>query len=282
VSEVYLALESGSPVHRTVAVKRLRADLESLPMLVDLFRDEIRIAGQLHHPNVCAVLDWGEDGGCPFMVMEHLQGVTFDRLVAAGAGLDVVVRVVCDAARGLHGAHEATSADGAPLGVVHRDVSPSNVFVTTAGRTKVTDFGVAAGKVRTARTPAGSWRGSPAYMSPEQLAWQPTDRRADVFALGIVLWESTLGRPLFRAADDDATIRNVWGKAVPTPTSIDPAYPAGLERIVLEALERDLSRRTPTAAALADALEGFLASRGVSIGEPEVAAAVARASPTPT
>jgi serine/threonine-protein kinase len=280
VSEVFLAIEGGcSAVHRSVAVKFLRPELEGVPMLVEMFRDEIRIARQLRHPNVCAVLDWGEaEGTRPFMVLEYLHGVTFEKLAtsASSVPLALCVRIVCDAARGLHAAHEATASDGTPLCVVHRDVSPANLFVLHGGRTKVTDFGVAVGKTRTTRTPAGSWRGSPAYMSPEQLAWLPTDRRADVFALGIVLWEATLGRRLFCGETDDATIRNVWGMAVPPPSSIEPLYPCGLERAVLGALDRDLAKRTPTAAALADELEGFLASSGHPVGEPEVAEVMRR------
>lgn len=278
VSEVFLALEGGgSAVHRSVAVKLLRPELRAVPMLVEMFRDEIGIARQLHHPNVCEVLDAGEaEGPGPFMVLEYLHGTTLAKLTTEHGASDVVplavcARIVCDAARGLHAAHEATGPDGTRLGVVHRDVSPSNLFVLHSGRTKVTDFGVAVGKTRTTRTPAGSWRGSPAYMSPEQLAWLPTDRRADVFALGIVLWEATLGRRLFRGDTDDATIRNVWGMPVPSPSSLAPGYPAALERVVLGALDRDLARRTPSAAALADELEDYLASSGQGVAEPEVA-----------
>ena len=284
MSEVYLAVEGGdAAVHRSVAVKRLRPELAGDERLVRLFRDEIRIASELHHPNVCAVLDSGDGDGGPFLVLEYLHGQTFAavmaRLLERASQLDfdadeLCARVVCDAARGLHAAHEATAPDGTPLGVVHRDVSPRNVFVLHNGQTRVTDFGVAVGASRTAFTPAGNWRGTPAYMSPEQLAWQPTDRRADVFALGIVLWEATVGRSLFGGVGDDTAIRNVWGMAVPIPSSARVGYPAGLERIVLRALERDLGRRTPTAAEMADELEGFVASRGRRWGEAEVAAAM--------
>ncbi|CAN5740666.1 hypothetical protein BH11MYX2_BH11MYX2_18600 [soil metagenome] len=176
----------------------------------------------------------------------------------------MTLRIIAEAARALHFAHEATDADGKPLRIIHRDVTPHNLMVSFDGDVKLMDFGVARADNQQHRTDTGQIKGKIAYMSPEQLRGKQLDRRADVFALGVMLWELTLNRRLFRGADELETLRNAAASVVPPPTTIDPTYPPGLEAIVLRALAADRDQRTATAGELASALTEQIAALGGS------------------
>jgi serine/threonine protein kinase len=159
-----------------------------------------------------------------------------------------------------------------PPGVVHRDVSPHNLFVCATGRIKLVDFGIAKTRLQTNHTRAGTLKGKLAYLAPEQIRGAVADARADVYALGIVLHEALVGRPLFRGANDAETLHNVLSLEVPPPESVRPSVPSGLGALVLRALHRDIDRRLPSAEAFADALEAIAESSGIEASADEVRA----------
>ncbi|MBI2896280.1 MAG: serine/threonine protein kinase [Deltaproteobacteria bacterium] len=290
MGEVYLAQMRGpAGVERWVALKVLRPEIAAQQKFVTMFLDEARIASRLSHPNLCAVVDFGQADGRYFLALEYLHGETLSKVVrrlyaeamtASGTSMvkpvDLICRMVADAARGLHAAHEARGADGHPLGIVHRDVSPQNVFILYDGVAKVMDFGIASARGRESHTMTGEVKGKFAYMSPEQLSGKKVDRRTDVFALGIVLWESVVGRRLFRAESEGETVLNVMSKQIPAPSALARGIPPAVDRIVVRALERDADRRYPTAAAMADDLEEFLASLGRPAGASQVSGLMRR------
>ncbi|MGC4079470.1 MAG: serine/threonine-protein kinase [Rubrivivax sp.] len=232
------------------------------------------------HPNVASVFELGIDDGRYWIAMEYLHGEALREIVEHGAAtkkpiaLEVACKIVIDAAEGLHAAHELTSDTGEKLNLVHRDVSPHNVFVGYDGTTKVVDFGIAKFRTRESSTYTGQLKGKLAYMSPEQLDGTTLDRRADVFALGIVLWELTTRERLFRMDSDVETFAKVYDCVVPKPSSKIPSYPKKLEEIVMKALSRKPDGRYATARDFSRALQRFLVERGSFVGSEEVAAHV--------
>ncbi|MBP6830609.1 MAG: serine/threonine protein kinase [Deltaproteobacteria bacterium] len=278
MASVYLAQISGSAgFEKWIAVKTIHPHIATSVRFVNMFLDEARLASKLDHPNLCSVFDFGEDRGTWFIAMEYLHGETFGVVARTGWSTqhpppyEMVARILADAARGLHAAHELRLPSGENAGVVHRDVSPENIFVTYAGPTKIVDFGVARWKSQSQdRTVAGELKGKIAYMCPEQLREEPVDRRADIWSLGVVLWEVTVGRRLFRRKTDAGTVYAVLHDNVPRPQRFRPDYPPELTAIVLRALERDRDRRYPTALDFARALEQWLASTRKPTGTGEV------------
>jgi serine/threonine-protein kinase len=271
-------LDGPGGFHKWVALKRIHPHLVEQDVFVDMFLDEARTAASINHPNVAQVFDVGTDGDTCWLAMEYLHGESLRELMrrAAERGAPVApalaARICADAAEGLHAAHELRLPDGAPLGLVHRDVSPHNLFITADGRTKVVDFGIAKGIQRLApETVAGTLKGKLAYLSPEQIGLGVVDRRTDVFALGVVLWEMTTGRRLFRGDTDLDTLSLMMECAVPRPSALVPGYPPELEAFVLTALARDPWQRFQTARDLARALERYLVHSGALVGVDEVA-----------
>jgi serine/threonine protein kinase len=249
---------------RLVAVKAILADLAQEDEFVKMFLDEGRLVQRIRHPNVVELYEVGQQEGFMYMAMEWVEGDSLHTLIAEAGKRrpippETAVRIVADAAAGLHAAHELTNERGEPLGVVHRDVSPHNILIGTNGAVKLVDFGVAKAVERLAEaTVAGQVKGKFGYMSPEQAVARPVDRRSDIFSLGIVLFETTTGRRLFRGSNDAETLHLVVEGDIPKPSSIDPEYPAALEQIVLRALSRSRRGRFQTAEQLQRALEGFL------------------------
>ncbi len=276
MASVYLAHLTGPHgFEKTIAVKRIHPHLVKDRRFVEMFLDEARVAALIHHPNVCSVMDFGEDEGAPYIVMEYLNGESFSSVMKkgreqGGCPIWLAARVVHDAARGLQAAHELAGPDGRPMGVVHRDVSPQNIFVLYDGVTKVVDFGVARARGRLSVTQTNEVKGKLPYMAPEQYENDNIDQRADVWALGVVLWEATTSRRLFRAANDAATIARVLHKPIPRPSSVVSDYPKDLEAIVMRCLARDLEARYASAEALAEDLEQALYSTGKPAGTSQV------------
>ncbi|MEZ4392483.1 MAG: serine/threonine-protein kinase [Polyangiales bacterium] len=278
MASVYLArLQSQAGFEKWVAVKTIHPHIATSPKFVSMFMDEARLAARLDHPNLCTVFDFGEQSGTYFIAMEYLHGESLGVVARRSWGmglampLEYAARVLADAARGLHAAHELRMDSGMAAGVVHRDVSPENIFVTYAGISKIVDFGVARSEVQNAdRTATGELKGKVAYMSPEQIREARVDRRTDIWAAGVVLWEVTVGRRLFRRHSDAATVLAVLRDTIPLPSRVREDYPELLEAIVMRALERDPARRFQTTLEFARALESFLSASGLPAGAGDV------------
>jgi serine/threonine-protein kinase len=267
---------------RLVAVKAMLADLADEPEFVRMFLDEVRLIRAIRHPNIVDVYDVGEEDGVMWMAMEWVEGESLHSVIAEAGKRraippEIAVQIIADAAAGLHAAHELRDIDGTPQELVHRDVSPHNILISTSGQVKLVDFGVAKAVGRMSdQTRSGQLKGKFGYMSPEQATGNEVDRRSDVFALGVVLYELTTSRRLFRGESDLDTLRLVTSGQIPRPTKLDPSYPAGLERVVLKALERSVERRYQTAADLEGELRDFLKAERVVVPRSGVAGLLKR------
>jgi eukaryotic-like serine/threonine-protein kinase len=282
MASVHLARMDGpGGFQKWVAIKRIHPHLVEDETFVNMFLDEARVAARISHPNVATVFELGKHQDTYWIAMEYLHGEPLREVmrhteeVGQPMPPEIACRVIADAAEGLHAAHELLGRDGEKLGLVHRDVTPHNLFVTYDGSTKVVDFGIAKHSSRTANTRAGTLKGKLAYMAPEQVRGEQLDRRTDVFALGVVLWELTTGRRLFRMDSDMETLAKVQACVVPQPGRMVRGYPADLEAIVMKALARARIERQQTARELSRALQSWLMRRGQFVGGDEVAAYMA-------
>jgi serine/threonine protein kinase len=247
---------------RTVAIKRLHAQYAKDPEFVAMFLDEARLASRIQHPNVVTTLDVVNLPSEVFLVMEYVQGESLSRLIrnarklgeAAPAGH--AAAVIAGMLHGLHAAHEAKSERREPLNIVHRDVSPQNVLVGTDGSARVLDFGVAKAAMRSQSTRDGQMKGKLSYMSPEQLNGKPVDRRTDLFAAGVVLWEALTGKRLFDGADAGEIFAKLLAAEIPKPSTVIGGISPSLDAVVMKALERDPDKRYQTARQFAIELEG--------------------------
>jgi serine/threonine protein kinase len=249
---------------RTVAIKRLHPTFAKDPEFVSMFLDEARIAARVRHPNVVPTLDIVALKGELFLVMEYVQGESLARLNRVlrekkeAAPVKVGVAILSGVLQGLHAAHEALSEDGAPLEIVHRDVSPQNVLVGADGIARVVDFGVAKAVGRLQTTREGQVKGKVAYMAPEQIRGGGVDRRADVYAASVVLWETLTGKRLFQGDNAMETMTQVLEKKVEPPSAFAEGIPAALDAVVLKGLEARPDARYATAREMALALEAVL------------------------
>jgi serine/threonine protein kinase len=252
---------------RTVAIKRLLPQFAKDPEFVSRFLDEARLAARIRHPNVVSTLDVVATQGELFLVMDYVQGASLAGLQGAARRSKqripprIVSAIVGQALLGLHAAHEATSDAGAPLSLVHRDVSPQNILVGIDGVARVVDFGIAKAASRAETTQDGKIKGKLSYMAPEQLCEEPVDRRTDVFAAAIVLWEGLTGERLL-----GGDVRQVVGKIVDgrwdPPSRRTPGLPKAVDAVVLRGLAKSPDERFPTARAMAQALEAALPPAG--------------------
>jgi TonB family protein len=272
MAEIYLARASGiQGFEKYVVLKRILPQYASNRELVRMFLQEARLAALLDHANIAQVHDIGEEGGVFFFTMEYLHGEDVrwiaKQLHRRGEGMPLAhaVHVMIDAAAGLHFAHETQGSDGGSLGIVHRDLSPSNIVVTYAGGVKVVDFGVAKIAANPELSGRYALKGKLAYMSPEQVAQGAVDRRSDVYALGIVLYEMTTRSRLFRAENEIETMRLALEAKVAPPSTIAADYPRALERIVMRTLERSPDRRYQSARDLQVDLETFARDQRLEI-----------------
>jgi len=275
MATVWVARERGrdGEEDRLVAVKAMLPELADETEFVTMFLDEVRLVRAISHPNVVKIFDVGDAEGVMWMSMEWVEGESLHTVIAEAGKRraipsELAVKIIADAASGLHAAHELRDDQGNLRGVVHRDVSPHNILIGTNGTVKLVDFGVAKaiGRVSEA-TRAGQLKGKFGYMSPEQALGKPVDRRSDIFSLGIVLFELTTSRRLFRGEHDIDTLKLVIGGPIPRPSSIDPKYPSGLERIVLKALDRSAEQRYQSAQELAEDLRAYLKSERVVVAQ---------------
>lgn len=269
MASVYLAISRGiGGVNKLVVLKAVLPELASDPSSLAMFMDEARLAAQLNHPNVVQTYEVGTEGGRYVIVMEYLEGQTLGNVVQAAQKakrpleLALYLRVLIGALEGLHYAHELAAYDGTPLRLVHRDVSPQNIFVTYRGQVKVLDFGIAKAASSSTHTETGIVKGKLAYMAPEQMVGDKVDARADIYSVGCILWALATGRKLWKDVQDVQIMTRVVNGDIPTPRSVNPECDERLERIVMKALAPDPERRYQTAQALAEELEHYVESLG--------------------
>jgi serine/threonine-protein kinase len=255
MAEIFLAKRRGPMgFERPVVIKRVLPHLAEEEEFRNMFLDEARIAAALHHPNVVNVQELGQIGGELYLVMEYLGGENVGGLIKAmaaqGERIDhaLTAHIVAEACAGLHAAHELRDLDGQELHIVHRDVSPQNIFITYEGAVKVLDFGIAKARERYTQTRTGQLKGKFAYMAPEQCRNHDIDRRADLWALGAVLYELSTGHRVFGRPSELGTIVAITEEEIPPPSAMVESYPPSLEQVVHRALARDPDDRYATAA----------------------------------
>jgi serine/threonine protein kinase len=270
MAELFLARKTSG--RGVVVLKRIKPKRLSDPRFVSMFLDEAKLAAQLDHDNIARVHDIGKLGESYFFTMEYIHGedvrTVLGRLGALGRTLPIGVALYIGRAvsAGLHYAHERTGADGAPLHIVHRDVSPSNVMLGFDGGVKLVDFGVAKAAQRTVKTEAGAIKGKVTYFSPEQCRGRPVDRQSDVYSLGIVLHEMLTGKRLYKRETDYHTMRAILAEDVAPPSKIRSGVPASIDEIVLTALAKEPANRYATAGAITEAIEAAAAREGIELG----------------
>lgn len=246
---------------RTVAVKRLHPQFARDPEFVTMFLDEARLAARIQHPNVVSTLDVVATQGELFLVMEYVHGESLAQLLRAAIEMgkpiphDIVRTVMSGVLHGLHAAHEAKSERGEPLGIVHRDVSPQNILVGTDGIARILDFGVAKAASRTHVTRDRHIKGKLSYMAPEQVQNLTIDRRVDIYAASVVLWEMLTGKRLFLADSESSTLARVLTSTVPPPGSVTGTVSFKLDQAVVRGTRRNPEARFETARDMALALE---------------------------
>ena len=283
MATVYLARMSGSAgFEKFVALKCIHPHLARDSRFVDMFLDEARIAARIDHPNVCTIFDFGQAEDSHFLAMEYLIGEPLSNVlstaVAKGDTLShegyrrICARIIVDACEGLEAVHEVRDAQGQPLHVVHRDISPMNLFLTYDGNVKVVDFGIAQAKHRLHRTATGELKGSVAYIAPEQIRAADVDRRADIWSLGVVLWELLTGHRLFARPTTVKTLYAVLNEAPPRPSSVRPDIPAAYDLVTTTALSRDPGQRFGSARAFGEALAAAAQEDGGVASRAELAA----------
>ena len=278
-AEIYLARIGGAAgFEKYVVVKCLHDHLADDTDFVKMFLDEARLAACLDHSNVVQTMELGEHENRYFMVMEFLAGLSLamivrragERLPGGKIPVPLVLNMLAQASAGLHYAHDRM-ANGKPLNIVHRDISPQNLVVSFEGVVKVVDFGIAKAELRETRTRSGTIKGKFAYMSPEQCVANNVDRRTDVFALGVIAHELLTGRRVFKKPSPYETDQAVIECAVEPPSRLNHELDPEIDPIVMKAIAKDQEQRYPTAEAFGDALMGYLHPRGKGSGPNDVA-----------
>lgn len=269
MATVWAARQKGSRgFQKTVAIKTMLPTLSEDEQFEKMFLDEAALAAKIHHPNVAEILDLGEQDEIIYLVMEWVDGEALSVIQKSARKNQtqlpqrIAVRIVMQACAGLHAAHELKDENDVPLELVHRDVSPQNILVTYDGIVKLVDFGVAKAVGRAGgETTAGQLKGKVPYMSPEQARGLRVDRRTDVFAVGVMLWEAIVGRRMWKGVPDMGVIHGLMQGELPSLRAAVPDVPADLEAIVARALARDPEARFATAADMQHAIEAHIATR---------------------
>lgn len=262
-----------SQLERVVAVKTIRSEFAQSRMYQQLFMDEARFASSVKHPSVCEVFGQGEALGVLYIAMEWVKGESVARVLKPNKGDTprpveprVAARIIADCCAALHAAHEVRDADGSLIRLVHCDVSPQNLMITTSGETKLVDFGVARAAAGGRSSDFPQIDGKAAYMAPEHAAGKRISRLSDVFTLGICLYEITTATRPFATGNREATIERLLKGNYKPPNEVLPGYPAPLERILLRAMAMEPTHRYPSALRMRAALEEWLRYSGPEIG----------------
>jgi hypothetical protein len=254
-------LRSTSGFTRIVAIKRMHSELARSPEFVSMFLQEARLASRIQHPNVVAALDWIATDTAAFLIMEYVHGVSLDQALrwtgetGKRVPLAVASSLLIGTLLGLHAAHEAVDENGKNLGIVHRDVSPHNVLVGVDGLSRVLDFGIAKAAERAQHTKTGEVKGKLGYIAPEQLFHDRIGREADIYSVGVMLWEIVVGRRLFDKESQGQMLMRIANNQLDTPRSVAPDVSVEVEAVIMKALAPLPESRYRTALEFATALE---------------------------
>ncbi len=275
MAEIFLAREANVSAHRMLVVKRVLPHVAEDQHFVDMFVDEARLAMQLNHPNICHVYSFGEEEGTYYIAMEWVNGKPLSKVIRrareqGGLPVPVALKIIGQVAEALDYAHRACDAAGEPLGIVHRDVSPQNIMVSYDGVVKLLDFGIAKATSHSTRTEAGIIKGKFAYMSPQQCVGEPIDGRADIFALGICLFEALTGKNPFRRKTEFETMTRIVGDPTPSAKERRSELPDEVEEIVQTALMKQPERRYQSAGELQLAIESEIPKLGMVVSSSRI------------
>lgn len=287
MAEIWLAEQTGpGGFAKELVIKRILPHLADDEQFIDMFLDEARLVAQLSHPNIAQIYELGQEDGEYYIAMEYIRGLDLAELLEgcrAQQGyvpVETAARIITGALQGLEFAHQATDRDGMALGIIHRDVSPQNIFVSNEGVPKVIDFGVAKAASQKSKTQTGAIKGKYAYMAPEQVQAGQLDRRVDVFAAGVVLFELLTGEKPF--GEELEAVSNILNTPHPDPRELRANIAPELVEVIDRALAKDKSERYQTADLMVRDLEAFLQSRPNYVGPRELAAFVRRLQGLPT
>ena len=268
---------------KRVAIKRVLPHLASNENFIGMFLDEARLGARMNHANIVSVLDIGAADNTYFIVMEYVDGANLKTIIEVllkqgrPVPMKEAVYIAMEACRGLSYAHELCDDDGNDLDIVHRDISPPNILISKRGEVKVTDFGLAKASTQLEKTDPGVVKGKFSYLAPEAALGDAVDERADLFAMGIVLWEMIAGRRLFLGDSDYQTVKLVQQANVPSLQAINPEADESLERVLAKALAKNPADRYQTAREMSDALAGFLFSHQLKVTSYDIASLVKNA-----
>ena len=264
MGEVLLGMRRTESFRRLVAIKRLRPEHRGDPSFRRMFLDEAKIAGLIRHPNVVSVLDVGDDDDGPFLVMDFIESVTVNAMIKALVSegeqvpVQVAARIVAQVAHGLSAAHELRNAEGTPVRVIHRDISPQNILLGFDGVARLTDFGIAKATTSSQNTTTGLLKGKVGYMSPEQLRFERPTQRSDLFSLGVVLFELLSGRRLYAGSDTVAVAQKILLDPTPDIFAVRDDVPPALIELSFELLAKDPADRPESAYDVAKRLDALV------------------------
>jgi serine/threonine-protein kinase len=265
MAEIFLARQAGlEGFEKTIVIKRIRPHLSKQPNFVKMFLNEAKLAAQLNHPNIVQIYDLGKIGESYFIAMEYIFGRDMRRIIPKADALGIpfpmvyALKIASSVCEGLYYAHQKTDLYGNALNIVHRDVTPENIFVSFDGTVKVLDFGIAKAANQIEQTRAGEIKGKLSYMSPEQCMGKQLDNRSDIFSLGVVLYEWLTGFKLFTGDSEVAILKSITEGKIYAPSYFKADIPEGVEAILMKALEKDRERRYQTAWEMQYDLDQFL------------------------
>ncbi len=265
MAEIFLARQAGlEGFEKTIVIKRIRPHLSKQSNFVKMFLNEAKLAAQLNHPNIVQIYDLGKIGESYFIAMEYIFGRDMRRIIPKADALGIpfpmvyALKIASSVCEGLYYAHARTDMYGNALNIVHRDVTPENIFVSFDGTVKVLDFGIAKAANQIEQTRAGEIKGKLSYMSPEQCMGKPPDNRSDIFSLGVVLYEWLTGFKLFTGDSEVAILKSITEGKIYAPSYFKADIPEGVEAILMKALEKDREKRYQTAWEMQYDLDQFL------------------------